>query len=325
MTAEDLHVFLATYNRPEQMARQLDSLLNQTVRPSIITVLDNGENPDTRRYVEERAGQGARYVNTHALGVRGNGYMIKRLGGTSGYIALFHDDDFVASSYFDYVLRTINAHPGIALVVGEAAVQKYGAFLMPTEIPHGNGLLLNGRDWALLMYSCGTRKYPFAFYRADIYANLDVFAIFDTFGGAGDIAMLLRAVGEDGVAAFLLYPFCIYGIHPGQHSCNAAILPPASCLVRLNAEFHRFMGDDLTTLAGFTYVFNCRRKLRSAYKRRCRHDLTYREFMRYARQEGALLRKELLFRGASTHLTQKLLDRFVADRLFAKVIDLAGA
>lgn len=324
MTANDLHVFLATFNRPEMMARQLDSILAQTVRPDVVTVLDNGDNPLTRELVEARAVRGARYVNTHDLGVQGNGKMVKRLCGTSGYVALFHDDDMVSPAYFEYVLKTVNSHPGVSLVVGEAEAMPASSMHFSSHAPHGRGLFLDGKGWAMLMFNCGTRKYPFAFYRADIYDALDIFAISDEFGRAGDIPLLLRAVGVDGTAAFLTYPFCSYGLHDGQDTHDPKTLPSAACFARFFGEFHRLMGDDLRTMAGFSYVFKCRRKLRSAYKRRCRKDMTYGEYRQLAHELGALPAKAGCFLGLSNHLTQKLLDAIVRRCLYSKETDLVG-
>ena len=72
------------------------------------------------------------------------------------------------------------------------------------------------------------------------------------------------------------------------------------------------MGDDLLTLAGFSYVFKCRRTLHSNYKRRCRKDMPYAKYLAFAREIGALPRKAWMFFGFSNHLTQRYLDRFVA-------------
>lgn len=314
MSPNDLKVFVTTFDRPEMLARQLDSLLAQTVRPDVVTVLDNGTNPLTRETAEARAAQGVRYVNTHDLGVRGNGIMSKRLCGKDGYVAFFHDDDMVSPMYFEYVLRVVNAHPGVALVVGNAIVRLVSEFAFPAEAPHGRGLLLDGRDWAMLMFCCGACKYPFAFYRADLYGELDVLELHDSFGRAFDIPLLMRVVGSGGQAAFLAYPFGVYGLHPGQDSNDLQTLPSAFDMARFSGEFHRYMGDDLLTLAGFSYVFKCRRVLKSAYKRRCRKDVPYSEYLAFARRIGALPRKALLFTGISNHLTQHLVEKFVAWR-----------
>ena len=314
MSPNDLKVFVMTFDRPALLARQLDSLLSQTVRPDIVTVLDNGMNLLTRETVESRAAQGARYINTHDLGDRGNGVMAKRLCGKEGYVAFFHDDDMVSPRYFEHVLKVINAHPGVALVVGNAITRPVAEFAFSPDAPHGRGFLLDGRDWALLMFCCGACKYPFAFYRADLYDKLDILEISDTFGRAGDIPVLMRLVGLNGRAAFLTYPFCVYGIHAGQDSKDLQTLPPAFDMARFYEEFHRYMGDDLLTLAGFSYVFKCRRVLRSAYKHRCRKDVPYSEYIAFARKIGALPWKAWLFLGISNHFTQRFAEKLVAWR-----------
>ena len=58
METDKLQVFVATYDRPRLLARQLDSILSQTCPPREVTVLDNGSNPKTREVVLSRAERG---------------------------------------------------------------------------------------------------------------------------------------------------------------------------------------------------------------------------------------------------------------------------
>ena len=109
---EQLQVFIATYRRPEMLARQLDSLLDQTFRPREITVLDNASDAATRQIVESRAPRGARYVATSDLGSLGNMKFAIAHAHDTGYVAVFHDDDCVAPTYFESVAKVISAGGG---------------------------------------------------------------------------------------------------------------------------------------------------------------------------------------------------------------------
>ena len=321
MNVNELKVFLATYNRPEMMARQLDSILCQTVRPDVVTVLDNGADPRTRQSVEARAEKGARYCSTSHLGPAGNTLTAQELCRDGKYVAVFHDDDMLHPQYLEYVMKVIEAHPHIALVVGSCVIQDADRFVLPRDRPHGRGLLLGSRDWASLMFNVGTRKYPFAFYEVTRFRSLDIEKISSACGRAGDLRVLMDAV-SDGEAAFLTFPFAIYGAHPGQDSYNPDTFPDVRCYANLYACFRRHMGDDLRTWAGFSYAFRCGRVLRSAYKRRGKKTLSYRDYLSYARQVGAIPPCAHLLRPISNHLTQKWVSKLVERSLFSNMREL---
>ncbi len=321
MNPNDLKIFIITYDRPEMLARQLDSVLAQTVRPDVVTVLDNGTNPETRRVVDARAAQGARYVNTRERGAAGNMLTAQELCQDAKYVAAFHDDDMLHPQYLGYVMKVIAAHPGVALVVGDCVMQDARQFTLPDATPHGRGLLLNGRDWASLIFNVSTRKYPFAVYEVERFRRLDIKAISEACGRACDLPILMEAVA-DGEAAFLTFPFAVYGVHPGQDSYNPATFPDVRCFANLNACFRKHMGDDLRTMAGFSYAFRCLRVLKSDYKRRGKKTLSRREFLGYAREVGAIPPSARFLRPVSNHLTQDWVQKLVKHRLFARLQDL---
>lgn len=321
---EQLQVFIATYRRPEMLARQLDSLLDQTFRPQEITVLDNASDEATRHIVKSRAQRGARYVDTSALGPLGNMKFAISHTRETGYVAVFHDDDCVAPTYFESVAKVISAaSPGeYSVVVGACRKCGLDDICLPSEPPHTRGLVLNGVGWALHTYVGESGKYPFAFYRADRFKTLDIDRLYADYGRTCDNAVLLQTVGKNGCAAWLSYPFCVYVLHPGQDGMNPATLPDIRVFARLGALYARFMGTSLRTLSGFTYVFLCSRGLRSAYKRRGRKTLTYKEYLSLARKLGALPIAHHLFHGLSNHLTQKWVRRFAVWMLARREVEL---
>lgn len=320
---EQLQVFIATYRRPEMLARQLDSLLDQTFRPREITVLDNASDAATRQIVESRAPRGARYVATSDLGSLGNMKFAIAHAHDTGYVAVFHDDDCVAPTYFESVAKVISAGGGgYSVVVGACRECEPSDFQFPTEPPHTRGLVLTGADWALHMYAGILCKYPFAFYRADRFRMLDIEQIYADYGRACDIAILLSTVEDGGRAAYLTHPFCLYGYHPGRDSVNPATFPDVRVFARLNALYARFLGHSLRTLPGFVYTFLCRRNLHSAYKRRGKRTLSYSDFLSFARQLGALPAVHHLFHGVSNHLTQAWVRSFAIRTLARREVEL---
>ena len=172
------------------------------------------------------------------------------------------------------------------------------------------------------MYAGILGKYPFAFYRADRFRTLDIERIYADYGRACDIAILLSAVDGGGRAAYLTYPFCLYGYYPGQDSVNPATFPDVRVFARLDALYARFMGHSLRTLSGFVYVFLCRRNLHSAYKRRGQKTLSYSAFLSFARQSGALPAVHHLFHCISNHLTQAWVRAFALRSLARREVEL---
>lgn len=317
-------VFVATYKRPEMLARQLDSLLGQTFRPQEMTVLDNASDAATRHIVESRAPRGARYVDTSALGPLGNMKFAISHTHETGYVAVFHDDDCVAPTYFEAVAKVISAAaPGkYSIVVGACRKCRQDAICLPSEPPHTRGIVLNGVEWALHTCAGVSGKYPFAFYRADRFKTLDIDRLYADYGRTCDNAVLLETVGKDGCAAWMSYPFCVYVMHPGQDGMNPATLPDIRVFARLGALYARFMGTSLRTLSGFMYVFLCSRGLRSTYKRRGRKTLTYKEYISLAREMGAFPISHHLFHGISNHLTQKWVRQFAVWMLERREVEL---
>ena len=124
----------------------------------------------------------------------------------------------------------------------------------------------------------------------------------------GDSAFVPLAVGE-GKAAMLSSRLANYGCHPGQAVNDSKSLPDARCWVRVEAVFHRLMGDDLRTFAGFSYAFRNYRRLRSGYKRRGTHDYSFAEYMRFASEEGAISKHMKMFRFLCSRATEKMLIR----------------
>lgn len=310
MENDKLQVFVATYDRPRLLARQLDSILSQTCPPREVTVLDNGSNPKTREVVLSRAERGARHCSTGDLGLLGNMLTAQRLAKDGCHVAVFHDDDVLDPHYFAFVSKLLNRHPDLALVVGESVQLPVDEIRFCPEPPSGRGLLLDSRAWASFLFDCSARRYPFAFYRSDVFRTLDIPDLHRRCGRACDIAILLRA-GACGRTGFLAHPFAVYCCHPGQDSYDPNTFPDVRCFANLYAEYHRQLGDDLRNLGAFSYSFQFMRKLRSSYKRRGKRTLSYPDFLAYAREVGAYPSSGRWVRVLSNHLTQKLVESLV--------------
>ena len=305
---DDIHVFVVTYNRPDYLKLQLESLANQKEKPTSITVLDDGPNPETKKVADGFKVSGIKYIRTKRLGLWGNIYEAQQLADRP-YTAIFHDDDRIHPKYIELAARVLKANP-------ECTLLGCNSFDMPPEstIPFddnvgANGWLFDQRDFASFFFNGHFGHFPFFIYRTENLKRLDVYRYLDysgPFGKHGDSAFVPLAVG-DGKAAMLTSRLANYGCHPGQAVSDPKSLPDAKCWVRVEAVFHKLMGDDLHTFSGFSYAFRNYRRLRSGYKRRGTHDYSFADYMRFAREEGAASPHMGLFRPFCNHVTEKAL------------------
>lgn len=300
----DLCVFVATYNRADLLQTQLESLMSQTVRPDVITVLDNGGSPATRDLVESLSGRGVKYVDTTAYGRLGNMLTAQKLS-SGRYVAIFHDDDAVERHYFESVLAVLNgcADEDIRLVTTMYIPQQVGRFSFPTETPHINGLIMDRAQYADFVLNAYS-GFPFAFYAIEQFRKLDAEKMWKDCGKWYDIPMQLEVVG-DGRAAFLYYPFGVYGHHPKQDSADPSNLPDVRAWANLESYYVRALGDDLYAWPGWTNVVFNRRRLLTGYKRRGKKTISKKEYMEYARFVGAVNRHPVLTFLLSRRLVQK--------------------
>jgi glycosyltransferase involved in cell wall biosynthesis len=63
----DIQIFILTYNRANYLKDSINSLLNQTIRPNIITILDNNSTDNTEEVVSEFEKYNVKYVKTYGF------------------------------------------------------------------------------------------------------------------------------------------------------------------------------------------------------------------------------------------------------------------
>ena len=88
-------VAMATYNGEQYLEEQLDSILNQTIKPAEIIVCDDGSTDSTRVILEkyQKKGHIVFFVNDKRLGFVGNFKRAVSLTNPHNYVALSDQDD----------------------------------------------------------------------------------------------------------------------------------------------------------------------------------------------------------------------------------------
>jgi glycosyltransferase involved in cell wall biosynthesis len=117
-----LSVVLPNYNHARLIARAVEALLNQQLRPDEIIVVDDGSTDDSASVIAQLAtGSPQIKVLTNA----GNQGVVKALArglaATRGaYVYLAAADDFVCPDFFSLAVATLDRHPDIDLFCAEA-------------------------------------------------------------------------------------------------------------------------------------------------------------------------------------------------------------
>lgn len=303
-----IQAFVVTYNRPDLLYRQLSSIAAQTVMPCSVVVLDDGPNSETKRVVQKFASSGIKYERTERPGLWGNIYEAQQRAAYP-YTVVLHDDDCLHSRYFELIGKVLTAHPGLTLA-------SCNAFNLPpeSEIPFSKdvdtlGNLMDAREFTSFFFNDNGGNFPFFVYKTENFRKMDIYKYLDyngPYGKHGDSAFVPLAAGE-GKVAMLSCELANYGIHAGQAVSDSKSLPDARCWARVEAVFHKLLGDDLRTFAGFSYAFRNYHRLRSGYRRRGTHDYPFREYLRYCAEFGAVSPYMNRFRWCCNHYTEKAL------------------
>ena len=309
MDINDFQIFVVTYNRPDYLAMQLECLANQTWRPESITVLDDGPNPETRHVAERFSTRGIRYERTEEKGLWGNIREAQKRADRK-YVAVFHDDDKTHPRYLELACKAAMKNPGISLI------GCVGCNLSP-EIPppfgdvDDMGWEFDSRTFAAAFVNGMGTHFPFYIYRTEEFKKLDIYKYLDyngPYGKWGDSAFVPLAVGE-GNAVMFRSILASYGCHPGQAVRGRDDLPDVRCWARIEAVFARLIGDGIKDIHGFTYAARNYGRLKRGYRRRGVKTISFREYLDFARSEGALVKWSRLLSPLGIHPIEKLLLR----------------
>ena len=149
MNRPKVSVVMPTWNRADMIADSLDSVLNQTLPPSQVIVVNDGSTDNTREvlepyrsrieYLEQPNGGRARALNLGFSRVTGD------------YIWTFDDDDIAFPDFLERSLKVLEAHPELGFTYsshirvqsrsGEKAFKVIGPQDIPDDIPEEDLLL----------------------------------------------------------------------------------------------------------------------------------------------------------------------------------------
>lgn len=112
-----ISVIIATYNRPEDLHRCLCSLLQNTMKPTEIIVVDQSKNSQSKKVIRHINNKSIRYIKikrvskAHALNIA-----IKHA--KSDILSFTDDDSIVSKQWLEKLHHSFKSHPDIAGVFG---------------------------------------------------------------------------------------------------------------------------------------------------------------------------------------------------------------
>ncbi|MDP2234587.1 MAG: glycosyltransferase family A protein [Actinomycetota bacterium] len=128
-----LTVIIPTFNRPEYLARCLETVAAQTFRDFDLVVLDNASTEDNGPVLRRFRDLDIEYIrNLENLGATGNIEKAREIGARSPYHIVFHDDDLMHPRMLESQITILDAHPEIAWLATEC--QPFGPGEKPSFV-----------------------------------------------------------------------------------------------------------------------------------------------------------------------------------------------
>jgi glycosyltransferase involved in cell wall biosynthesis len=126
----EITIAITVYDRRQYLKQAIASALNQTVRPRVIVVEDCGPDTSLAAFVRQEFGPDLEYIrNPRRRGLFGNWNACLEHCGTP-WLAILHDDDFLAPDFVEAMLDLKQAVPDCDLYIGLAAfVDEQGKLL----------------------------------------------------------------------------------------------------------------------------------------------------------------------------------------------------
>lgn len=313
LTIEDIQVFIPTYNRPEMLKLTLESVLAQTSGVPPLAILDNGSFPSTKDVLEQFSEYKIPCYDSSSLGRWGN-FILSQTLLSRRYLLLLHDDDLIHPEYLQLVLNVVNAHPEATLVTCSSIPWLVGTERNGPEHLRSGGHIFSQSQFAAFSYIGGGRvSFSLSVYKADTFKRINMLDHFERYGKWGDRPLMIEAVGE-GLAIKLIDRCGWAGVHPGQDGGDLSNLPKCQAWINWEQLFFTKLGDNPFTASGLTFCLRNYRSLKRGFQGRTQRDVPFNQYLREARNGGALTRRSSLARYCPVGL-RKLLVWFLRRRL----------
>lgn len=130
----EFSLIICTYMRPQALLQLVQSVMEQTIYPNEILIIDGSTNKDTEVILEENQIKNLKYflVDLEYRGLtRQRNFGVNKVAISSKVIAFLDDDTILAPNYFEEVVKTFNSDPSIAGVGGVAINENGWSLALP--------------------------------------------------------------------------------------------------------------------------------------------------------------------------------------------------
>jgi len=267
--ANDIDIFVLTYNRASLLPATLHSLLEQSMRGASVTVLDNASVDATEAAVFPFLAKGVRYERASAnLGWEGNLARAINMA-CRAWTMVFHDDDLLHPHYLQYALDVINSMPNLGLLVSTMSFESVPENTTWHQAPINTELCPDPSDLAAWLYAGAPIHFGSAIYRTEVLKTLKWES--DVYGKIADRPFLLAAAR--GYASLIFCsPMVHYRIHAQQDSMSQDSGPFVPQLAALHRCYRAHLGENPLSRRGRCFLRHNYRSIRDEFPRLCKAD-----------------------------------------------------
>jgi glycosyltransferase involved in cell wall biosynthesis len=217
----DLTAFILSYNRPVFIKEAVESLLNQTLQPDSIIILDNCSNNDNQKEIMKLSGKKVSVITAtinhnslwnyeRALDMANSIYKTK-------YIYIMHDDDRILPSFLEQMVNLLEKNPSFSAATSKGyCIDTSGKRIgYMTKSKPTTEIIFRSQSEVALHYSRGEGiPFPFVVIRNGLIQLVDRSA---GLGIVDDVAIMCR-IAEIGPIIKSPMRLFEYRIHESQES-----------------------------------------------------------------------------------------------------------
>lgn len=307
-TPSDLEVLVLAHKRPAFLREALACYRAQTVQGFRLAVYANGGCPEIKDIAREFDAE--LFYEEKDLGMYPN--IRRAIDGARGKLTILaHDDDLIAPSYVEHLLRAFNRLDGLTL-----AISRQGDYEHPGGARADACIYCPAPAYlAAYIFTGGSFTFSSFCAKTDALKKTDI-SLNAPYGKVTDVPFMFQMLGPAEASCVLAWPFVKYRLHDGQDCVDYATGPTAEEWLNLTG-FYKKIFDAAGGRFKCFFALQSLRHVRIGWRDwcRCEHNrMTYRQYLRLARQKGLLSFTSrvlgALLRGKISHFLQRRLVKF---------------
>lgn len=288
----DIEIFVLSYNRGMYIAETIGSLLNQSIQPEKIYILDNGSTDNTEELIKNICDDRIVFLGSATNnGVLWNFERAQQTANGS-YVMVFHDDDLLHPRYLEFVLAAINRYDDVSVVASG---------MLATKAPSSNGwrqydfsptIFDNLSDFASYIYFGFPLCFSSVVYKTEYFKNIKI--DFEKYGKIADRPFIYDCV-KGGKIVLLQGQYVQYRLHEGQDSTTNKNGPYPNETLALHTKYRNIIFSG-SLIDKMRYRLNVYFYMKNEFTRFPKlTDLTFGNYRRNAFTLGVLDKTDMLY------------------------------